>query len=331
MILPVRAAGLDPLPRPLVAGHRGASGYLPEHTLGAYREAIRHGVDAIEIDLVVTADGVLVARHDRELSHATDVADRTEFADRRRHCAIIDGEGWFAEDLTLAELKTLAATERMPHLRPDNLGRAGEVVVATLAEILDLLEEEAARAGRRTGLLVEIKDVDHLRSLGLDPAGPLLAELDRRDLLDAGSGVALMSFEEPVLHDLRAACSLPIVQLLERHYPHDPARLSEIAAYADAIGPHKTMILSRDEDDRLAGPTSLVADAAAEGLAVWVWTLRAENVFLPADLRIGANPEGHGDLAREARELTAAGVRGLITDQPDLVMAAVDGGAADGS
>lgn len=307
--------------RPLVIAHRGASGELPEHTLSAYALGILQGADFIEPDLVITRDGVLVARHDAELSATTDVAARPEFTARRRSQAI-DGrvvEGWFVEDFTLAELRTLRARERFPELRPGSAKQDGQSGIATFGEVLDLLATvNSARrdAGREpVGVYPETKHPSHYRARGLPLEPPLLAELERGL---AGAPLFIQSFEAANLRMLAGQCDHPLVQLLE---PGAVADLAEVAGYARAIGVHKYAVA-----DPASGASTGLADRAHEaGLSVHAWTLRAENRFLGAKWQRGEDPAAHGDLAGEVAALVAAGADGLFCDQPAQVLRALEG------
>lgn len=324
---------------PGVTAHRGASGYRPEHTLDAYRTAIRAGVDDIELDLVCTQDGVLVARHENELSLTTDVGDRVEFAARRTR-RVVDGasvDGWFVEDFTVAELKLLTARERFAALRPHSAAHDGREGVPTLTEVLAMVDAESVRRGRTVGVMLELKHVEHARARGLDYDGALLRALRRHDLDHPRARVTLMSFEIAVLRRLAAATKVQIVQLLDRleRQPPDavvrgesttyaelaaPAGLDGLEAYADGIGVAKALVLPPLLDGSLGEPTRLVRDAHRRWLTVQVWTLRAENRFLPTDLRSGEDPAAFGDLAAEARAYLDAGVDGITTDHPEIVL-----------
>lgn len=310
---------------PAVVAHRGASGYRPEHTLDAYRTAIRMGADAIELDLVPTRDGVLVARHESELSRTTDVADKPALAGRRARRTVGGREvgGWFADDLTLAELKTLAARERVPDLRPGNTLHDGREGVPTFNEVLAMVGAESVRRRRTVGVLVELKDPTEHERRGIPVADALLADLRRHGLDHPRSPVTLMSFDGAFLRKLARRTRLPIVQLLDRDAPTDRAALDAIEEYADGIGAHHSLVLSRGPGDRLGPATRLVRDAHRRWLTVHVWTLRAENHHLAADFRVGDDPAGLGDLRGEAMAFLEAGVDGLITDHPDLALPAI--------
>jgi glycerophosphoryl diester phosphodiesterase len=306
----------------IVVAHRGASGHRPEHTLDAYRTAVRMGADDIEIDLVITRDGVLVARHDAELERTTDVADHPGLAHLRTTRTIdgVETTGWFVEDLTWAQLRTLRARERMPRVRPANTAYDGTQGVASLSQVLAMVRAESVRRGRPVGVMVELKHAAHFESVDLPLDAPLLAELARHGLDHPWARVTLMSFESPVLRRLAGRTGLPVVQLLEAS--RSGVDLDRVGEYADGIGPHKDLVLPRDAGGE---PSALVREAHRAGLTVHVWTLRAENRFLPADLRVGADPHAHGDMGGEVRALLDAGVDGVITDHPDVAQRALRG------
>ncbi len=311
----------------LIIAHRGASAERPEHTLAAYELAIDQGADYIEPDLVATKDLVLVSRHENELSGTTDVATREEFEDRRRE-KTIDGRlvaGWFAEDFTLAELRTLRAKERIPSLRPANARFDGLYQVPTFEEIVKLVRAKEAATGRRIGLYPELKHPDFLlQSAGIDMVDLLLRDL-RALGITAADPVFIQSFEIAPLQRLKQrGGGFRLVQLVAPgEGPADepamryaemvtPTGLAEVAKYADAVGAHIALVLNPD-----GTPTSLVADAGAAGLAVHAWTVRPENEFLPAMLRTGADPKGKGcGDVKLAEMLKAAGVAGVFSDGP---------------
>ncbi len=321
-LMPVAAAAQES--DMLIIAHRGASAERPEHTLAAYELAIDQGADYIEPDLVATKDLVLVSRHENELSGTTDVATREEFEDRRRD-KTIDGQtvaGWFAEDFTLAELRTLRAKERIPSLRPANARYDGLYQVPTFAEIVKLVRAKEAATGRRIGLYPEIKHPEFL----LQDAGIDMVDLLLRDLKQLGitteDPIFLQCFEVGPLQRLAQRSDFRLVQLVapiggpadepDMRYAEmvTPTGLIEIAKYADAVGAYIPMILSPD-----GGPTALVTDASAAGLAVHAWTVRPENDFLPPALRSGDDPKGRGcgDVTLAAM-LKAAGVAGVFSD-----------------
>jgi len=301
----------------IVIAHRGASGERPEHTIASYQRAIEQGADYIEPDLVMTRDSVLVARHEPEIGGTTDVADHPEFASRRRTQAV-DGEtmdGWFTEDFTLAELKTLRARERLPTLRPANTVFGGRFQVPTFDEIMQLaLDTNRRRPGRpKLGVYPETKHPAHFRSLGLPQEGAVLETLGRYGYDAPGSPVFIQSFDPHNLQQLRGMTRLPLVQLLE----HEVADLAGMAQYADAIGIAKALA---------TGET--VSAAHDVGIAVHVWTFRAENEFLPDDLKSGEDPAAHGDLPAEIERYLARGIDGFFTDFPAVGVRVRDAFAA---
>ncbi len=304
------------LPRVIVIAHRGASGERPEHTLDSYQLAIDQGADYIEPDLVMTRDGALVARHENEISGTTDVAEHPEFTHRRRS-QVIDGEtmtGWFTEDFTLAELKTLRARERLAELRPANRAFDGRCAVPTFEEIMQLVRDANRRRGGKVGVGVypETKHPAHFAAIGLAQEAAVLETLQRFDYAGEGSPVFIQSFDPKNLRLLRDMTRLPLVQLLEHAIPD----LEGVAQYADAIGIAKS----------LATP-KVVAEAHAHRLAVHVWTFRAENEFLPDDLKVGQVPAAHGDLPAEIARYLARGIDGFFTDFPAIGVRARDAAA----
>jgi glycerophosphoryl diester phosphodiesterase len=332
---------------PIIIGHRGASGYVPEHTLASYFLAIQQGADFIEPDLVSTRDGVLVARHENEIGGTTDVGAHLEFADRRS-TKVLDGvsvAGWFTEDFTLSELKTLRARERIAELRPANARFDGHFEIPTLDEILDLVHgcevvrAHSARARhepspRRIGVYPETKHPSYFSGIGLALEAPLLASLGRHGYAERDAPIFVQSFEAGNLKVLSTLTELPLVQLVaasgapfdwvaageSRNYAGMVTRrgLAQVASYADAVGVEKTLVIPRTAQGHLGSPTGLVADAHAEGLLVHAWTFRAENHFLPVPLRSGANPTDLGDLAAELTPYLKAGLDGVFIDQPIL-------------
>lgn len=319
----LRMTGSSPWPRPLVIAHRGASGHRPEHTLEAYALAVAMGADFIEPDLVSTRDGVLVARHENEIGGTTDVADRFP---ERRTTKRIDGDtvtGWFTEDFTLAELRTVRARERLPFRSHEYDGR---FAIPTFDEVLALADSLGRARGRPVGVYPETKHPSYFRAIGLPLEPGLLAALRARGLDRADAPVFIQSFEVGNLRALSRETRVPLVQLVsDEGAPPDftargdargyrdlltPAGLRDIATYARAIGVNTRMLVGRDS---AAVPTSLVRDAQAAGLLVHAWTLRSEPRFLA--------PRYGGDPAAEVRELAALGVDGLFGDFPDLLVA----------
>jgi glycerophosphoryl diester phosphodiesterase len=301
----------------VVIAHRGASGERPEHTIESYRLAIAEGADYIEPDLVMTRDGVLIARHENEIGGTTDVAQHPEFASRRR-TQIIDGEsmtGWFTEDFSLSEIKHLRARERLAELRPQNLEYDGQFSVPTFDEIMQLVVSSNRRAdkNRPVGVYPETKHPAHFARIGLPLELALLDTLQRYGYSSSSSPVFIQSFDPGNLRQLRDMTKLPLVQLLEHDLGGlgglgglgDLGGLAEIAKHADAIGIAKA----------LAAPAAIQA-AHAQNLRVHVWTFRAENEFLPDDLRSGSAPGAHGNLAGEIQRYLDRGIDGFFVDFP---------------
>jgi glycerophosphoryl diester phosphodiesterase len=313
-----------PPSKPLVIAHRGASGERPEHTILAYRLAIEEGCDFIEPDCVATKDGHLVIRHENEIGGTTDVARRPEFAARRTE-KVIDGAkvaGWFTEDFTLAELKTLRARERLPQLRPTSAAFDGQVPILTLQEAIDLAKAETRRVGRPIGVYPEMKHPTYFAGLGT-PLEPRFVEtLKTNGLNSAGAPVFVQCFEvEPLKTFRKLGGQARRVMLVERSSTNvdvkSAAGVKAIAAFAEGIGPEWPMVVPV-VDGAFAPPTDLVANAHANGLAVHPWTVRAENFFLPKSLQRGTDPAAHGDVEAVYKALFAAGVDGLFSDFPGL-------------
>ena len=319
------AAAVAEAARPLVIAHRGASGYRPEHTLAAYELGARQGADYIEPDLVATKDGVLVVRHENEISTTTDVASHPEFAGRRT-TKTIDGvplTGWFTEDFTLAELRTLRAIERLPSLRPGNARYDGRYRIPTFQEVIDQARRLSRRLDRPIGLYPELKHPAHFRALGLALEGKLLRALRRNDLHRRGSRVFIQSFEADSLQRLNRRTPLRLVQLLGApQEATDLAALRRIARYADGVGPSKDYVVPIEPDGSSGAPTGFVRRAHRAGLLVHVYTFRRENVFLPTELRRGSDPAAYGNIAAEYEQFLDLGVDGLFADQPDSAVRA---------
>ncbi len=306
----------------IVIAHRGASGERPEHTIAAYTLAIEQGADFIEPDLVLTKDGVLVARHENEISETTDVAAKPEFANRKT-TKTIDGQqmtGWFTEDFTLAELKTLRAKERLPQLRKANMAYDGQFEVPTFDEILELAKAKGV------GVYPETKHPSYFATIGLPHEAPLLALLTKYGHTEKTAPVFIQSFEVENLKALRGKTKLRLVQLMdEKGSPPDrpdltyPAMatsegLKAVATYADGVGPNKGLVIPRTLLGNLGEPTSFVADAHKVGLAVHPWTFRRENYFLPLAQKSGIDPRGIGDMQSEMKAFLATGIDGFFSD-----------------
>ncbi|WP_088184140.1 glycerophosphodiester phosphodiesterase [Sphingobium sp. Z007] len=317
---------------PILIAHRGASGERPEHTLAAYERAIDQGADYIEPDLVLTKDGVLVARHENEIGGTTDVADHPEFADRKTS-KTIDGVamvGWFTEDFTLAELRTLRARERLPDVRPANRRFDDLYPIPTFEEILKLVRAKEAETGRRIGLYPETKHPSYFAGLGLPHQAALLDLLSRYGYQGEADPVFIQSFEVGNLKALRAATRLRLIQLIDAEGgPADlPGTtyadmltvqgLTDIATYADGVGPSAALVIAPE------GPTALVGRAHDAGLQVHVWTLRMENSFLPPQYQRADDPQGRGDFASWVRAIAATGVDGIFSDFPGQAKAALE-------
>jgi glycerophosphoryl diester phosphodiesterase len=326
--------------KPIVIAHRGASGLRPEHTELAYNLAIDQGCDFIEPDLVPTKDGHLIARHENEIGGTTNVASHPEFADRKT-TKTIDGQsitGWFVEDFTLAEIKTLRARERLPQLRPGNAKYDGQAQLLTFDEVVAIARAGSKRTGRTIGVYPEMKHPGYFAGIGLPVEDRLVALLKKNDLDSATAPVFVQCFEVTPLKTIRAKTKARLVLLTAGvGGPPDlpnvtysqlvsPSGLKGVALYADGLGPDKAQIVPQDAATLLP-TTSLVKDAHAAGLVVHPWTVRAENYFLPASLRRGdaaaadylAQP---GDVSAVFKALYAAGVDGLFSDFPGLAVAA---------
>ena len=297
-------------PTPIIIGHRGAAGHRPEHTLAGYRLAAEMGADYIEPDLVSTKDGVLIARHENEIGSTTDAA--TRFPDRKR-TKTVDGmsvTGWFSEDFTLAEIKTLRARERLDFR---NHGWDGQFEVPTFDEVILLAQTLGRELGRPIGLYPETKHPTYFRSIGLPLEDRMLAALERHDWDRADAPVFIQSFETN-LREIRPKTKIKLIQLLEGKVPTD-AELREIKAYADGIGPNTRLVIPAKADGTLLPPTDLVARAHAMELLVHVWTLRSEPVFL--------SPSYRGDPGAEYRQFRDLGVDGIFTDFADAAARAL--------
>jgi glycerophosphoryl diester phosphodiesterase len=324
---------------PIVIGHRGASGYRPEHTLAAYELAIEMGADYIEPDLVSTKDGILIARHENAIAivdpttgviteATTNVAELPQFADRKT-TKVIDGvtiTGWFTEDFTLEELKTLKARERIPQIRPQNVAFNDQFEVPTLQEVIDLAKRKSEETGRTIGIYPETKHPTYFDSIGLSLEEPLVETLTANGYVGEDAPVFVQSFEVGNLQLLNTLTDVPLVQLFggAAQQPFDfivsgdtrtygdlatPTGLGAIANYADGIGPSKRLIIPTNTENQLLPPTTLVSDAHQAGLLVHPYTFRNEDVFLAADY--------NGDPVLEYEQFFNLGIDGLFSDNPD--------------
>jgi glycerophosphoryl diester phosphodiesterase len=326
---------------PLVFGHRGASGYRPEHTLASYELAARMGADFVEPDLVSTKDGVLVARHEPEIGGTTDVADHPEFADRRT-TKTIDGTeltGWFAEDFTLAELKTLRAKERLPELRQRNTIYDGRYEIPTLQEVIDLVKRLSKELHRPIGIAPETKHPTYFASIGHELEPGLVETLRVNGWAGKKAPVVIQSFETENLRELDRQVDVPLVALLDETHivPADvaaaggtttfgdyatPEGLKGLAEFADWVSPWKPYIVPTDEAGEWLAPTSFIADAHATGLKVVAYTFRNENQYLPPSLRSSSAPSDYGDAIAEYLKFYGLGIDGVFSDNPDTAVAA---------
>jgi glycerophosphoryl diester phosphodiesterase len=336
--------GAAPLPAKLLIAHRGASALRPEHTIEAYTKAIEDGADIIEPDIVITKDGVLVTRHENEISGTTNVADKPEFA-ARKTTKVIDNEritGWFTEDFTLAELKTLAVNERIPANRPANTRFNGQFQIPTLQEVIDLAQRKTREIGRTIAIYPETKHPSYFKSINLPLEKRLVDTLHTNGYRGKQAAAFIQSFEVSNLKEMRAMTDLRLIQLMSaKGQPEDfrlsgakrtyadiasAAGLQEVATYADGIGPSKDLVIPRNAEKNLGAPTSLVQNAHAAKLLVHPYTFRPENPFLPANLRRGdtASRSERGDAIAEINAFLNAGVDGFFTDDPAVGRAALD-------
>jgi glycerophosphoryl diester phosphodiesterase len=333
-----------PSAAPIVIGHRGAPGYLPEHTLASYALAVFQGADFIEPDLVMTRDGHLIARHENILDETTDVAAHPGFASRRA-TKVLDGftvTAWWSEDFTLAEIKQLRARERIPGVRPANARVDDQLEIPTLQEVIDLAQGLEKVTGRKIGIYPETKHPTYFRNLGLAMEAPLVRVLRRNGYVGQHDRVFIQSFEVSNLKDLARMTHLPLVQLLggANSRPFDVVAaggtltygqmataegLGQIAKYAQGVGPSKGYVIPvvggvLDP----ANATTFVRDAHAVRLVVHPYTFRVENQFLPANLRIGTDPNARGNLQAEIEMFLDAGIDGFFTDNSDVGVKARD-------
>ncbi|WP_109210388.1 MULTISPECIES: glycerophosphodiester phosphodiesterase family protein [Microbacterium] len=328
-----------PRRHPLVIGHRGAPGYRPEHSRSSYAMAFAMGVDAVEPDIVVSRDGVLVVRHENEISGTTDVAQRPEFADRRT-TKTVDGialTGWFTEDFTWDELATLRCRERIPDVRASSASFDDEQPVLRLRDVLDAVREASLEQGREIGVVLEIKHATYFASIGWDIAALVDAELRDARWASGELPLTIEAFESTVLFALQErGIRAAYVYLLEASgRPFDlystqgkaaltyrqtaaPAGLDGLAGRVDGISVDKRTILAPDKLGRTSGASRVVADAHDRGLRVFTWTCRPENRFLIGQFRGRGGPEAFGDWEAEWGIIRDAGVDGVFVDHPDL-------------
>lgn len=338
--------GKNNMKKPIIIAHRGASGYRPEHTLASYELAIAQNCDFIEPDLVLTKDGHLICRHENNISETTNISFHPEFASRKT-TKIVDGEsmnGWFTEDFTLAEIKTLRTKERLPQLRHDNTIYDNQFEIPTFEEVLQLREKKSKELGREIGVYPETKHPSYFAKHNLYYDDALLAHLDKYGLNSNDAPVFIQSFETQNLKKLSKKTKVKLIQLMQEDGgPWDSQEkwvvtyksmtskegLKEIAKYAYGIGPQKTMILPRDAYNKSTLPTNLVKDAHESGLKLHPWTFRAENYFLPYEYQIGDKNDAkfmalHGDLTSEIKLFIELGVDGVFCDFPDIAFNAIN-------
>jgi glycerophosphoryl diester phosphodiesterase len=315
--------------------------------LASYHLAIEQCADFIELDLVSTKGGVLVARHENFIRDTTDVASHPEFASKQT-TKTVDGvalTGWFTEDFTLAELKTLRAVERLPLVRPHNTAYDGQFEIPTFQEVIDLVRSSRTCDGQLVGIYLETKHPTYFDSIGLSLAEPLVATLEANGSHGPRAPVFIQSFEVSNLQQLNTMTQVPLVQLLDcTGKPWDftvngdprpyatlatPQGLDFIATYADGIGACKNLLVPRDASDSLATPSAVIGDAHDRSLLVHGWTFRRESQFLPANFRTGSDPNAYGNLEGEITTFLAAGMDGFFTDQPDVGVGAVGATRAD--
>lgn len=326
--------------RPLVIAHRGASGYRPEHTRSAYGLALTMGADALEPDVVVSRDGVLVIRHENELGGTTDIDAHPEFAERHT-TKTVDGQtrtGWFSEDFTWAELSTLRARERLPEVRPESAKHDGTEPLLRLSELLNIIDLAADSLSRQIVLVAELKHAHYFTELGLPLDELFAAAVDGWATAD---NLVIESFELTVLRKLHAR-RVPGKRIFLIEHSGAPADavalhgnnarsyadhlttegLAALANEVDGVSVSRRLILDRDAAGNATGITDVVARAHAAELLVFTWTLRPENLFLCANHRIGQDPHAWGNWSAEFALIMSSGVDGVFADQPDLAIEA---------
>ncbi|TDN87503.1 glycerophosphodiester phosphodiesterase family protein [Microbacterium sp. BK668] len=325
--------------RPLVIGHRGAPGYRPEHSRSSYDLALAMGVDAVEPDIVVSRDGVLVVRHENEIGSTTDVSTRPEFADRRT-TKVVDGAeltGWFTEDFAWEELATLRCRERLPKIRESSASFDDQQSVLRLHDVLELVRGASLEQGREIGVVLEIKHATYFEGLGWDVASLVDAELRASRWAGGELPLVIESFESTVLarvkeRGIRGAyvylleASGSAFDLVAAHgkaaptyrQTATPAGLDALAGVVDGISLDKRMILAPDRLGRATGPSRVVADGHERGLQVFAWTCRPENAFLVPQFRTRGGAAAFGDWESEWAVIRDAGIDGVFVDHPDL-------------
>jgi len=317
----------------LVVAHRGASGYVPEHTLHAYELAIEHGADYIELDVVLSKDGVPVIRHEPLLDHTTDIANHSQWQDRYTERDMGSGTttGWFVDDFTLAEIKTLRAIERLPELRKKSAELNGLYEIPTLEEAIQLVVVANQRAGAsdKIGLYIELKHPAYFAQRGQDITAIVLETLSQHKLNSATAPVLIQSFDREALMRAASITELPLVQLISStdfaaaQNLNTQQGIAQVAAYARGLGVPKYGFAMRQGDHELI-PKPLIKYAHQAGMFVHIYTFRAENYFLPEQFQSAGEKSDHGNLMDEISQFLLAGVDGFFIDQPDIGRAACD-------
>ncbi|MDP3949654.1 glycerophosphodiester phosphodiesterase family protein [Microbacterium sp.] len=319
---------------PLVIGHRGAPGYRPEHSRSSYELALAMGVDAVEPDIVATKDGVLIVRHENEISGTTDVADHPEFADRKT-TKRVDGQaltGWFTEDFTWDEIATLRATERIPAIRATSASFNGRQGVLRLTDVLDIVRDASTEHGREIGVVLEIKHATYFAGIGLDLVPMIVRDLQAAGWAEGELPLIIEAFESTVLAQLRArdipASYIYLIEASGRPYDQLVAHGKAAATYKATVTPQGLGALVGEVDGisvnkrmLLAKGNTIVADAHARGLKVFTWTARPENSFLAAEFRGDGGKSAFGDYESEWAVLADSGIDGVFVDHPDLGVA----------
>lgn len=312
-------------------GHRGAPGYRPEHSRSSYELALAMGVDAVEPDVVATKDGVLVVRHENEISGTTDVAQHPEFADRKT-TKRVDGEaltGWFTEDFTWEELATLRGRERLPEMRASSASFDDAQGVLRLRDVLDIVRDGSVEHGREIGVVLEVKHATYFASIGLDLAPLIADELREAGWADGGLPLIIESFESTVLGQLRdrgvAASYVYLIEASGRAYDLRVAHGAQAQTYKATVTPQgldglvgRVDGISVSKKMLLAAGNTIVPDAHARGLTVFTWTCRPENAFLAPEFRGPGGTGDFGDYEAEWGVIARTGVDGVFVDHPDL-------------
>ncbi|MGO4104292.1 glycerophosphodiester phosphodiesterase family protein [Leifsonia sp. YAF41] len=329
-------------PHPIVIGHRGACGYRPEHTRAAYELAFALGADAIEPDIVSTRDGILVVRHENEISGTTDVASRPEFADRRttKHIDGVALTGWFTEDFTWAELETLRARERIPAIRKSSASFDGAFPIMRLRDVFDLIDDASVGTPRQLSMVAEIKHATYFESIGLPLDELFAAEVNEAGWNEGDGRLVIESFEKHVLDQVYSrgiygkrvylieASGAPFDEVSQLGSAATPyadsltaAGLYELAGHVDGVSVNKKLILERNAAGEVSGTSDLIDSAHAAGLEIYCWTLRPENKFLARSFRTGTVSADFGAWQAEFALIMGTGIDGVFADHPDLAVA----------